>query len=80
MSYGLPCIFSDIPVHKEITRNGQVAMLFESGNPEDLKRGLEQLLEAPQLIGKYGRLAREAVEANHGPEFARLRYVEELDL
>lgn len=80
MSYGLPCIFSDIPVHKEITRDGKVALLFESGNPEDLKRSLERLLEAPQLIGKYGRLAREAVEANHRPEFARQRYVEELGL
>jgi glycosyltransferase involved in cell wall biosynthesis len=80
MSYGLPCIFSDIPVHREITRNGKVAMLFESGNPKDLKTTLVQLLEAPQLIGKYGGLAREAVEANHRPEFARQRYVEELGL
>jgi len=80
MSYGLPCIFSDIPVHKEITRNGKVALLFESGNPEDLKRSFEQLLEAPQLIREYGQLARETVEANHGPESARQRYVEELGL
>lgn len=80
MSYGLPCIFSDIPVHKEITRNGKVAVLFESGSPEDLKRSIEQLLEAPQLFGKYGRLAREAVEAKHSPDFARQRYVEELCL
>jgi glycosyltransferase involved in cell wall biosynthesis len=80
MSYGLPCIFSDLPVHKEITRNGEAALLFEAGNPEDLKRTIELLLESPQLIGKYGRLAREAVEINHGAEFARRRYVEELGL
>lgn len=80
MSYGLPCIFSDLPVHKEITRNGEAALLFESGNAEDLVRSIELLLEAPQFIGKYGRLAREVVEANHGAKFARQRYVEELGL
>lgn len=80
MSYGLPCIFSDLPVHKEITRNGKAAVLFESGNAEDLVRSIELLLKSPQLIGKYGRLAREVVEASHGAEFARLRYVEELGL
>ena len=80
MSYGLPCIFSDLPVHREITRNGKVALLFETGNPDDLKKTIEQVLKSPQLIGKYGRLAREAVESKHRAEFARQRYVEELGL
>lgn len=80
MSYGLPCIFSDLPVHKEISANGQSALLFESGNPESLKRSIELLLGAPRLIGEYGRLARKTVEANHGAETARLRYVQELGL
>jgi glycosyltransferase involved in cell wall biosynthesis len=80
MSYGLPCIFSDLPVHKEITGNGKAALLFASGNVEDLVRSIQLLLKSPQLIGKYGWLARELVEASHGAEFARLRYVEELGL
>jgi glycosyltransferase involved in cell wall biosynthesis len=80
MSYGLPCIFSDLPVHREITRNGEAALLFKAGNPEELKKNIELVLEFPHLIGKYGRLARNAVEANHRPEFARQRYVEELGL
>jgi glycosyltransferase involved in cell wall biosynthesis len=80
MSYGLPCIFSDLPVHREITSNGRSALLFESGNPSDLKRALELLLETPRLIERYGRLAREAVEAKHKPDIARQRYVEELSL
>ena len=80
MSYGLPCIFSDIPVHKEITRNGDAAMLFESANSQDLMRSLERLLEAPHLMEKYGRLAHETVIANHSREYARRRYVDELSL
>jgi glycosyltransferase involved in cell wall biosynthesis len=80
MSYGLPCIFSDLPVHKEITRNGKDALLFKSGSVEDLVRNMELLLKAPHLIGKYGQLARKAVEANHSADLARKRYVEELGL
>jgi glycosyltransferase involved in cell wall biosynthesis len=80
MSYGLPCIFSDLPVHKEISLNGQAALLFESGNTESLKSRIEDFLEAPQLISHYGRLARKTVEANHQAETARLRYVQELGL
>jgi glycosyltransferase involved in cell wall biosynthesis len=80
MSYGLPCIFSDLPVHKEITRNGKDALLFKSGSVEDLVRCMELLLRDPHLICKYGRLARKAVEANHSAELARKRYVEELGL
>jgi glycosyltransferase involved in cell wall biosynthesis len=80
MSNGLPCILSDLPVHKEITRNGRDALLFKSGNIEDLAKSMELLLKTPHLIARYGQLAREAVEANHSASFARQRYVEELGL
>jgi glycosyltransferase involved in cell wall biosynthesis len=80
MSHGLPCILSDLPVHKEISRNGEAALLFETGNPEGLKKSIEMLLETPQLIGKYGFLAREAVETNHRADLARQRYVQALGL
>lgn len=80
MSYGLPCIFSDIPVHREISGDGQTAFLFESGNSEDLMRRLKELLESPQLLEQYGRLAREGVEAKHGPDYALERYREALSL
>jgi len=80
MSYGLPCIFSDLPVHKEISRNGEAALLFECGSSVGLKRSIEMLMDAPQLISKYGQLARKMVKENHLPEVARLRYVKELGL
>ena len=80
MSYGLPCILSDLPVHKEISLGGQAALLFDSGNPESLKDSIEFLLGAPRFISHYGRLARMTVEANHQAETARLRYVQELGL
>jgi glycosyltransferase involved in cell wall biosynthesis len=78
MSHGLPCIFSDLPVHKEISESGRTALLFECGNSHDLRRRIELLLSAPELIQKYGGMARKAIETNHSADRARRRYVEEL--
>ena len=36
MAHGLPCIFSDLPVHHEITDHGKGAYLFRSGEVESL--------------------------------------------
>jgi glycosyltransferase involved in cell wall biosynthesis len=36
MGYGLPCIFSDLPVHHEITDQGKGAYLFRSGEADSL--------------------------------------------
>ncbi len=36
MAYGLPCVFSDLPVHREISGNGEGAALFQKGNSESL--------------------------------------------
>ena len=38
MAHGLPCIFSDLPVHHEITDHGKGAYLFRSGEAESLSR------------------------------------------
>ena len=39
MAHGLPCIFSDLPVHHEITDHGKGAYLFRSGEVESLCDG-----------------------------------------
>lgn len=36
MSYGLPCVTSDLPAFKEIISNGENGMLFQSENATDL--------------------------------------------
>lgn len=80
MSYGLPCIFSDLPVHREITSDGQAALLFERGNVQDLSRALGDLLDSPQLCRSYGQVARQIVGEMFTADFARRRYLEELSL
>lgn len=80
MSYGLPCVLSDLPVHKEISRNGEDALLFQAGNAEDLKEQITMLLDNPELISRYGSLARNAIETRHGAESAHEHYLMALGL
>ena len=44
MAHGLPCLFSDLPVHREITADGNAAALFSCGDSETLAQQLRQLL------------------------------------
>jgi glycosyltransferase involved in cell wall biosynthesis len=80
MSHGLPCILSDIPVHREITAEGKAALLFKTGNAEDLNQKITQLFESSQLLSHCGQMARNTVKSKHSAEFARLRYIEALGL
>ena len=58
MADGLPCLISDLAVHREITNDGSAAMLFRSGDVEDLKGKLRELyrqrLRSVQLIQTAG--------------------------
>jgi glycosyltransferase involved in cell wall biosynthesis len=75
MSYGLPCILSDLPVHQELSANG-AAMLFTSANSRDLKRRLEAVLTNPVAFTRYGDAAYERVLQRHSPEVARAAYLD----
>ena len=44
MGNGLPCLFSDLPVHIEITDAGRTARLFRTGDATDLKQQLRSLI------------------------------------
>jgi glycosyltransferase involved in cell wall biosynthesis len=80
MSYGLPCILSDLPVHKEITDKGKYASLFRRGDAYDLCTKIKMFLSSPELLTKYGELGRNAVENRHSAEVARAMYVKALAL
>jgi glycosyltransferase involved in cell wall biosynthesis len=59
MGRGIPCIFSDLPVHSEISNGGKGASLFTSGNAESLHHALTALLTQPEA---RKTLAREALQ------------------
>ena len=75
MSHGLTCIFSDLPVHKEITSDGEAALLFRAGDVQDLTSKLANLLDSHQLFEHYGRSARQQIESTHSAPIARERYL-----
>lgn len=79
MSYGLPCIFSDLKVHREITCNGEAAMLFRSEDAADLCDRIRQFLGSEKTRRQYGELARAAILAKHRPESARGAYLHQLE-
>jgi glycosyltransferase involved in cell wall biosynthesis len=76
MSHGLACLLSDLPVHCEVSRAGQVAILFESGNIESLRRQLQPLLQSESERERFGLAAYREVLASYNPEQARIAYLD----
>jgi glycosyltransferase involved in cell wall biosynthesis len=74
MSYGLPCILSDLPVHREMSSN-DAAILFTCGNPRDLRSQVLRLLRSESERRKYGEAAYEAVLKRYSPDVARAHYL-----
>jgi glycosyltransferase involved in cell wall biosynthesis len=75
MGYGLPCIFSDLPVHHEITSHGKGAYLFRSGEVESLLAGLRDLLASPERRQGYAAEAHRIVAARYSQGNVRDAYL-----
>jgi glycosyltransferase involved in cell wall biosynthesis len=75
MSHGLACIFSDLPVHREITSDGRAAILFKAGDVEDLSQKLRHLFTCQSLFEHYGRSARKQIENRHAARGACEQYL-----
>jgi glycosyltransferase involved in cell wall biosynthesis len=80
MAHGLPCIFSDLAVHREITAGGKAAALFELGDSESLAQQLKRLLDSEQRRQSYGLAARQLVEQRYSRRIAAQQYVEAFGL
>ena len=75
MAQGLPCLFSDLSVHQEITAQGSAGMLFRSGDAEDLRAKLTVLLEKDSLRATYSKEAYRMVREKYNPDTARQLYL-----
>jgi glycosyltransferase involved in cell wall biosynthesis len=60
-SYGLCCLASDIPAHREAIRHGQDGLLFRHSSLSDLGDKLGSLIDNPQRAEEMGKKAREEV-------------------
>lgn len=66
MSYGLPCLASDIPPHREVITHGVNGYLFAADSKADLVRLLRHILTAPvEELSAVGEAAREHVRVEY---------------
>jgi glycosyltransferase involved in cell wall biosynthesis len=75
MACGLPCIFSDLPVHHEITDQGKGAYLFRSGEAESLLTALRELLASPERRVRYATEAHRIVASRYNERSVREAYL-----
>jgi glycosyltransferase involved in cell wall biosynthesis len=75
MAHGLPCIFSDLPVHDEITDGGKGAYLFRSGDVDSLVTALRELLASPERRYRYAAEAHRIIAARYKEENVREAYL-----
>ena len=80
MSYGLPCIFSDIPSNLEIAGDHPAALLFRAGDPTDLAAKLTMCISSAGIMPSLGERARSVVLARFCPEAVNASYFQVLNL
>jgi glycosyltransferase involved in cell wall biosynthesis len=76
MSHALPCLFSDLAVHCEITENGRAAMLFRSGDVNDLREKLSILIQSSSQRAQYSERAYRTIETKYHVAAARRAYLQ----
>jgi glycosyltransferase involved in cell wall biosynthesis len=76
MSHGLPCLFSDLPVFREITDNGHSALLFRTGDAVDLREKLSVLIVNSLKRKQYSESAYLTVEKKYQASVARRAYLQ----
>jgi glycosyltransferase involved in cell wall biosynthesis len=75
MGKGLPCIFSDLPVHREITQGGRGALLFQSGNAGALRIALQTMTADPSLRDRFGKEAKSIVSHRYTADCVKEAYL-----
>ena len=80
MAHGLPCLFSDLPVHREITAGGQAAALFTCGDSDSLTRQLRSLLASEIGRQQYSVAARDVIAQKYSVTGAAQQYIQAFGL
>jgi glycosyltransferase involved in cell wall biosynthesis len=75
MARCLPCILSDLPVHREIANNGRSALLFKNGDVEDLAQKLGALIESDVQRQSYIKAGYRAIQRDHNPDLVADAYL-----
>ena len=65
MSYGLPCLASDIPPHQEVIQDGQNGFLFRHDQFSDLAERLRNVLAQPERMKTVSENAKAKVRKEY---------------
>jgi glycosyltransferase involved in cell wall biosynthesis len=74
MAAGVPCVVSDIPVLRELLRDGALGVIVPPGDSARLAQAIEALREQPEQGARWAEQARRAVEKENCPKRIRERY------
>ena len=69
---GVPYVVSDIPVLKEVTRNGQGGLIAKVGDIAELSQKLEKLITDKKLYAEKSKQAIHLAKSYQWPQIARL--------
>ncbi len=75
MGRGLPCILSDLPVHREITDDGEGAMLFASGDEGSLQKAITLLATDAAVRAKFASQGYRIIGERYTAERVRVAYL-----
>jgi glycosyltransferase involved in cell wall biosynthesis len=75
MAYGIPCLFSDLQVHREISESGNGASLFRLGDENSLRDCLQLLLSDDNYRQTIADNARKIVSAKYSSQAALRGYL-----
>ncbi len=65
MSYGLPCVTSDLPAFKEIITTGENGILFHSESSSDLAEKINALFEVENLCSSIEHQSLQTMNTKH---------------
>jgi len=68
LAYGKPLVASRLGGLAELVADGVDGLLFQPGDPEDLREKIRFLRDHPTLVIEMGRKGRQKVETNHSPQ------------
>jgi glycosyltransferase involved in cell wall biosynthesis len=62
MICGATIIASDIPVHREVLRNGENALLVDADDPKEIAEAIVQCIEHPEMKQQFYKINRKIIE------------------
>ena len=76
MSFGLPCVATDVSGSVDLVQNGINGLLVERKTPKSLAQAIDYLIQNPQDAMNMGKKARELIETRYDIRIIGKQYVE----